>query len=331
MKTKLYIGSIFLILLAIAFFITRPEPPIEAFNRDQYPFKVLLILPHNIDDGSWNQLGYEALIKIGTEENINVDYRQNVSSDSLAAIIDEYSTEESLFVIALGGEFTASLEPVARKYPQIKFAVVGRYAGNGRNYGSISTGNGNCYLAGVLAAMKSTSGHIGAVMGIDHAHIKAQYQAFWEGATTINKDIRCTVRYTGSWDDQPTALKHARDLYEAGVDVLLVNHDQISAHIHRYADDNGIQSISMTTDERSKYPNTVIAALMTDMHKQLSTAVKIFLKGQWEGKLYRFGMAEGVTYIDLKEGVLNEEQSQIFERIQALAIQRQIKISDILD
>ncbi len=331
MKTKLYIGSIFLILLAIAFFITRPEPSMEALNKEQYPFKVLLILPHNIDDGSWNQLGYEALIRIGKEENINVDYRQNVIPEKLSEIVDEFAGEKSLFVIAQGGEFVSALEAIALEYPQIKFAVVGSYPGNGRNYGSISTGNGFCYLAGALAAMKSKSGHIAAIMGKDHAHIKAQYVAFSEGAATINKDIRVSIRYTDSWEDQPIALKMTRELIEANVDILLINLDKVAPHIHKYAGENGIMTIGLTTDERKSFPETVLASVMTDMHKQMSTAIRIFLKGQWEGKLYRFGLAEGVTYVELKEGIFDDKERYLYERIHALIIQKQIKSSLVVE
>ncbi|MDZ4121467.1 MAG: BMP family ABC transporter substrate-binding protein, partial [Candidatus Cloacimonadaceae bacterium] len=256
---------------------------------------------------------------------------EKVVPDQLESAVSEYAHESDLFVIAHGGEYVDALQPIALMYPQIKFAVVGRYPGNGRNYGSISTGNGFCYLAGVIAAMKSRSGHISAIFGKELTHLRAQYDAYVSGAKFINNDIKVSAKYVGSWDDQPLALKLAAELMDVNSDVMLVNLDYISPAVHRLATERGIKTISITTDERKDFPNTVLAALLTDFSKQMSAGIKLFLQGKWEGKLYRFGLSEGVTFVELQENVLDENQRASYDRIFTNLIQKQIALPELVE
>lgn len=329
MKKILYIGIISILLILIVWILLREGPDRRRVNLDNHPFKILLLLPHNIDDKSWNQVGFEAMQKVSKEENIQMYWHQNVDPVSVDSIVAQYAEEQALLVVGHGGEFDLAFEKTALNYPHIKFALVGRHHGNGRNFGSISSGNGFFYLAGVLAAMKSKSGHIAAIMGKELEHIKAETIAFEAGAKSIRSDIKVSVRFTGSWEEQTLAMKLANELLDANADVLLVNLDKVSPVVHRMAQQRSVYSISVTTDERDNYPGSVIGAVTTNTYKKYSAAVKLFLKGHWEGKMYRFGLTEGATTVELQEDVLSPEQKVVYDNVYASLIRKQIKIPEL--
>jgi len=318
-------------LVLIIVLLLYPERESLRKPKETFPVKIVHFLPHEIDDGSWNQMGYEAMQKIAEEQNLQVLTYAKTSPAMVDSIVSSLKHEKSLFVVAHGGEYVNALEPVALKYPHYKFGVVGHYAGNGRNYGSITTGVGFCYLAGALAAMKSKSGHIGLIAGQDLKHIVSQYHAFVSGAKDINPAIKTSVRYVGSWEDKPLSLKLANELISANVDVMMINVDKVSPAIHSLARDNNILSISVTTDERKNYPGSVIAAVMTDFPKMMNIAIKLFILGKWEGKLNLFGLTEGATFVELDESAYSDEQKQRYNDLYAKLIQKQISIPDYLE
>lgn len=331
MKKLVLITLICLGLLGIIWTLKLLFPMQQRAVPNTNPFKVLLFLPHNIDDGSWNQMGYETLMKIGREEQISVEYHPETNPEMVDSLMQAYAGQQNIFVIGHGGEYGKPFESVALKHPQIKFAVTGRHPGNARNMGSISTGSGFCYLAGVIAAMKSKSNHVGILLGYDYPHLQAQYLAYSKGAQAIKPNIKVSVRYVGSWEDQPTALRMAGEMCDANVDVILVNMDMVSPSVHSFATEKGIKTISITKDERQNYPNTVVAALMTDFYKQMHTAIQIFLQGQWEGKAYRFGIREGVTYVEPAENALTNEEMDIFQAHYSQVLQKMVVLPDVVE
>ncbi len=328
MKKYFYISLILILVVFMVYFVIISKPRRYQPKKGEYPYTILLLLPHTIDDGSWNQLGYETMLRLADEEKFRFYFHQRVNPDDVDSIVTEYSDEPALMVLAHGGEYVEVLEPIAIKFPHIKFAVVGSYIGNGRNYGSISNSSSFCYLAGVVAAMKSRSNSIAAIMGNELRHVVNQYEAFAQGARSIKPEIKTSVRYVGSWVDQPLALRNASELIKSNVDVLMINLDQVSRPIHQYAEENSIYTISVITDERKTFPQSVIAAAVTDHYQRLRNGIRLFLQGQWEGKMYNFGLTEGVTNIELQKNILNPKEMAQYEAIYADLIQKRIVVAD---
>ena len=261
------------------------------------PYKVLMLLSGGIDDDCWNRSGFEALSKVGKEMKIDVVFREYVNPGTGGDILREYSEEKSLFIIGWGGEFREMMEELALQYPAHKFAITGHYAGNGKNFGSLSYRVGAMYLAGAVAAMNTRSGRIGAILGEKLTHIEQGYLAFRQGAQAVNPDVEISASWIGSWEDSLKAIDAAYKMMVKDYDVILVNADRAGLPVHRMMERDGRFTIGVINDVAHLAPKAVLTSMMVNSEVLIRKGVELFVQGRWEGKIYRFGLIDGATYL----------------------------------
>lgn len=290
------------------------------------PYKVLMLLPGSIDDGSWNQVGFEALRRIGKEKKIDVVYRENVTFENGTKILREFINDKSLFVIGWGGEFRELLEGLALQYPAYKFAITGSYPGNGKNFGCLSLRNGAYYLAGALAALKNKSGKIGAIIGEELPHTKREFNAFKQGALSIRPDLQVSVNYLGTWEDSLKAIGATENMIMNAYDVILVNADRAGLPVHKMMEREGRYTIGVVNDAASLAPRAVLTSLMINAEVLLRKGIELFIQGRWEGKMYRYGLIDGATYLTEFNPVVDQKQRETLDRIRTDLITQRILI-----
>ncbi|PKN79993.1 MAG: hypothetical protein CVU48_03585 [Candidatus Cloacimonetes bacterium HGW-Cloacimonetes-1] len=324
MKKYLYVFVICILLIIITFVIVNARGDRQESVVSELPFKVVMILPGPITDGSWSQSGYEALVRIKDEFKIATQYHQNVQVQDIESLVSAYAKEKSVFIIGFGGEYSAALEQEAIRYPQMEFALVGNYPGNGKNYGCLSTKRGAFHLAGVFAALNTKSNVIGIITGEDLTHTRAENASLEQGVQDINPEIRVLNQYVGSWNNKLESLRVAKDLIGSNVDILVVNVDHANDDIHKYATDMNIKTISVVTNSKEKFPNTVIGSIVIDNYNLLRYGVDLYLQGKWEGKIYNLGLVEGVMFFDININKLNTQQRQTYKDVYKRLIQKRI-------
>ncbi|HIK53278.1 MAG TPA: BMP family protein, partial [Oscillatoriales cyanobacterium M59_W2019_021] len=172
-------------------------------------FKVAMVLPGPKNDGSWSQAGYEGLKLIESTLNAQVAYTDNtgkISEEKTKEKIRNYAREGYKFVIGHGGEYLEAIEEIAPEFPRTKFSVSTNCPGNNINQGCLSfRGEELGYLTGAIAALKTKTGKVGFVGGIDYPHMKAREILFERGAKSIDPDIEVAVDWLGNWTDREKA------------------------------------------------------------------------------------------------------------------------------
>ena len=124
------------------------------------------------------------------------------------------------------GDATQGMEEVARDHPATKY-VFGFPAEGAPNISFMQLAdNQSSYLAGVAAALKSRTGTIGFVGGVDEGFIWPFHAGYEAGARSVDPDIEVIYEYLGRYPDLTgfgapgRAEEAARRLYEAGADVV---------------------------------------------------------------------------------------------------------------
>jgi basic membrane lipoprotein Med (substrate-binding protein (PBP1-ABC) superfamily) len=281
----------------------------------KYPFSVLLLVPGSITDQNTNQRAYEAMQKIGSELKVNVLCKEIANPRQVSDVLSETMNKKIDFVIGLGGQMISPLTQAALTYPETKFAVVGRYAGNFRNFGSLSYLPSYFYLAGTVAAIKSKTGKIGALVSDNTPETKEQINAFLLGAKRINPNIELFDINIDSADNYALALKCTEAYVKQNVDVIYINCGEAGLPIHKWAQDNHIYTIGYLDDQYPKAPKAVLTSVIVDLHHLLSNSIEMVMIGKWQGRAYRYGMTDNITSLALLRGVLNPGQEIVFENI----------------
>ncbi len=95
-------------------------------------------------------------------------------------------------IIGVGYAYAASMTKVAAKYPKTTFGIVDSVV-NAKNVDSITfTEEQGLYLAGVAAALKTKSNHVGFIGGVDVPLIKSSRRASSRASRTPTRRSRST-------------------------------------------------------------------------------------------------------------------------------------------
>lgn len=294
-------------------------------------FKVAIILPSAIDDGSWSQSGYEGLKLIEKQLGAKVAYTDktnNISDAEIKNIFYDYAKQKFDFIIGHGGNCVPPAEAVAKEFLRNKFAVVTTYGGNNANLGSLSFRVGEVgYLTGVVAALKTKTNKVSYIGGMDYPSLKETATLFERGAKAIKPDIRVTIAWVGSWVDKAKAESIAQTQIRSGIDVISVNADPGSQVVHQIAKNKGIYTIGWYQDQYQLAPGTVLTSAIQNIPELLLKGATLVREGRWEGKQYKFGLREKVQYLAPFRGSLTPEQEAIVNKINEDIVTGKIDIS----
>ena len=283
-------------------------------------FKVALLLPRSINSDAWTRSGYKGLQLIQRELGASVAYKENVSDADFERAYQDFAAEGYDFVIGHGAQFVSAAEKAAAAFPRTSFAVVGPYAGNNVNLGGISMREGEMgYLFGAIAAIKTRTKRIAYLGGAENPSGREITAAFARGARSIDPAVRVLIDWVGDFSDAAKARGIARDQIEGGVDVILVLAGAAGEGVHAQAQAAGIFTLAWIEDQSRLAPRAVLTSNVQDVPALLLRGAALASQGRWEGKQYRFGLAEGVQGLAPFHGLLSREEER-----RVLAIERDL-------
>ncbi len=218
-------------------------------------------------------------------------------------------------VITTGFAFATPIESVAADYPDTKFVNIDGFLPEiPSNVRMISfeehTGS---YLVGMLAAMKSESGTVGFIGGMDIPLIRHFGCGYAQGAKAINPDITVVSNMTGTtpaaWNDPVKGSELTKAQISQGADVVYAAAGGTGVGVLQTAADEGIFSIGVDSNQNYLHPGSVL----TSMLKRVDVAVYESMKAGTDletGVGVALGLEEeGVGYAvdENNEALLSED------------------------
>lgn len=215
------------------------------------------------DDHSFNEsavIGFNRAIK---ELNISKDSKfvEPKNDVQIPQSIRTFATSAKCdLIIAIGFNPGGHLPDLAAKYPDKKFLAVDTNLedkNKAKNIRSITfQEHDGSFLVGAIAAMKSTSGKIGFVGGMDVPLIHRFETGYAAGAKYINPKIKVTTAYVGvtpdAWNNPTKAKELALAQYNEGTDVIF----QVAANSGQGVFDSAEQMTKKSGQKR----NTMLLA-----------------------------------------------------------------------
>jgi basic membrane lipoprotein Med (substrate-binding protein (PBP1-ABC) superfamily)/DNA-binding SARP family transcriptional activator len=152
-------------------------------------------------------------------------YDHRVIGADEAALRELSTSGPELIVVPLGRH---DIEEIARDHPDVSYVVSYPLGGSLPNVSStLFAENQGSYLAGVGAALKSKTGTIGFIGGIEDWLIWTWHAGYEAGARSVDPDIEILFAYLGSppdldaFEDPGAAEEEARQMFSRGADVVL--------------------------------------------------------------------------------------------------------------
>lgn len=198
------------------------------------------------------------------------------------------------------------------------------------------------YLAGVVAALKSESGIIGAVGGMENASIQTFIGGYMQGALAVNPDIQVLVSYVGSFSDSTTAKEMATNMYNQGADVIWHAAGGAGNGVFEAAAELDFWAIGVDNDQYATFVEAnpeiaehILTSSMKRCDQGLLNALTTYMEnGSLTHEAVTMGLAEGGVGLaknDNYEANMTDEQKATVEEQEAGIIDGSIEIVSVKD
>ena len=193
-------------------------------------------------------------------------------------------------VIAVGFAYGPSLAKVAPEFPDVNFAIIDDSSATGDNIANLTFAeHEGSFLVGAAAALKSKTGNVGYIGGVQ-VPLLEKFQAGYEaGAKAVNPDIEVQSRYLtqppdfSGFADPSKATTTADGMYQNGADVIYTAAGGSGSGTFKSAKANDKLAIGVDSDQALTADEGVRDVIITSMIKKVDVAVFDFLKSVSEG------------------------------------------------
>ena len=209
-------------------------------------------------------------------------------------------------VIAVGFAYSGAVKKVAAELPDTQFAIIDDAAATGDNVANLLFAEEQgSFLVGAAAALKSESGNVGFVGGVDVPLIHKFEAGYEAGAKAVNPDIEIQVKYLtqppdfSGFGDPAKGKTAAAGMFDKGADVVYQAAGGSGGGVFEAAKDAGGFAIGVDSDQYNTADPAVKDVIITSMLKKVDVAVYDFISTVVDGNF----TAGAVTYDLEKDGV----------------------------
>ncbi|MEU5883108.1 BMP family ABC transporter substrate-binding protein [Spirillospora sp. NPDC047279] len=279
-------------------------------------------------DKSFNDAAYAGLEKV--KSNLNLDIKdieatKGESDNDKVQRLDLLAKSGYNPVIAVGFAYAGPLGKVAKNHPNTKFAIVDDSSIKAPNVANlVFAEEQGSFLVGAAAALKSKTGKIGFIGGVDTPLIKKFEAGYVAGAKNVKPDVKIDIKYISrgtdfsGFTDPAKGKTIAEGQYDADADVVYhaaglsgVGLFQAAAAKKKYA--IGVDSDQYLTAEAAQKP-----FIVTSMLKRVDTAVYNFVEGASKGAAQSGPVTfdlknEGIAYSTANAAEIKDLQAKLDE------------------
>jgi basic membrane protein A len=223
----------------------------------------------------------------------NITYIENVKFGDMEQALVALATKNDL-VIGCGGQTQASVLKVAKRFPKVKFSVVGptgTATENVAQYDVLQAQIG--FVAGAVAATLSKNGAVSYVGGLEIPAIVNTGKEFGNGARYIKPNIKYIEAYTGDFDDVAKSKEATLAAIAQGADVHYNILNLGIRGMEQAAREKGTKLIGSYTNYCSDGNPLYIAYTVSGIGFMIEYAIDQMMAGAWKPESKPFGLAMG--------------------------------------
>ena len=292
MKRIAICAGIVLLLAFFGIFLIHGEEPRDTSHE---PVKVGMLMIGSREESSWNEAHWAGMLAAAHELNLSLDCRENVSINDCSAIMDKLIKDGCRVIISTFITFEGQVVEMAKAHPQVYFFQ----ATGTRTRANLATYMGRMYqmryLAGIVAGSRTKTHAVGYVATEAIPEVIRGIDAFALGVRKADPTAKIYVKYTHVWSDVNRDRAATNELLDAvpAIDVIGMHLDSYGAL--EMADARGVYTIGCNTDQRSRFPNTFLAAPIWNWSIFYTKYVREALNNKFEGRDYLVGAETGIV------------------------------------
>lgn len=253
------------------------------------PLKVAIVLAGTITDRSFNQAGYEGVMRARDELKIEVAYSEKVAQPDQPQALADYARRGYDVVIGHGGEFQDAVDRVAKRNSKTMFLVVnGNHAA--ANVATVTFDmKAMGYVIGYIGGKSSATGKGGFVGAQKIKAYTDLGDGFDKGFKAARPEGVALSAWTNDWDDVAKGKEAALNLIGQGVDVVFPTMDNAVLGSLQAVKEKNKQGFGIYYDALADWPDNLLQSAVLDMRGALVETLTRARDGKLEGVAYTYG------------------------------------------
>lgn len=264
-------------------------------------YKIVVILPGEEGDLSWNDTNMEGISYCEEKFQINIECIRNVEEEEAEQVLMECAKNGYDLVLTAGEQFTDSVNTVARQYPDTFFCIVNGIRADYENVAAVKPREYEASnMAAVITGNITEAGIIGMIAGYPNEGMEHLLDVYEKKVRSILEErgienVRFLRAYTNSWTDKSLGRKIAEQVIDSGAETLFVYSNEAGLGCIEVARDRGAKVIGFSSNPTQEHPDTVVASIKFDFGKLYEWILFRFENGKLRGKrLEEVGMEEDI-------------------------------------
>jgi len=289
------------------------------------------------DDRSFNASAWEGVKRAAKDFPIVLRDVEPGDPTSVEPAIRAFAERNYDLVIGVGFEQMPVVERVAKDYPNVNFVIID---------GVINLPNVAClvfkehqgsYLVGMIAAMKSQTGKIGFIGGMDIDLIHKFEKGYEEGARAANPNVEVFANYVGvtpaAWNNPGQGKELAIAQIGKGADVIFTAAGNSGLGAFDAAEQQNKFVIGVDSNQNWVKPGHVLTSMVKRIDNAVYQIVKDRVSGRFTAGVHVYGLEnEGVGYAvdQYNEKLIPPDVIAKVEEAKQKIISGQIQVTDAM-
>jgi basic membrane protein A and related proteins len=274
------------------------------------------------DDKSFNTSAYEGAMKAKKDLGIELKYVEATDNNSLEVLHRNFAQKKYDLIIGIGFAQADAVKKVAALFPQSQFVIVDGEIKADNVRSLLFEEHEGSFLMGAAAAMKSKTGTVGFIGGMDIPLIRRFQKGYEAGVKYVNPKANVIVSYIGvtgeAWNNPAKAKEMTLGQIGKQADVIFHAAGASGSGVFDAAAEKKVYAIGVDSNQNWMKPGVVL----TSMLKRVDVAVFETIKAANEKKF-----KAGVVRFVLKDSGVDWALDQYNEKLWSAA--EKAKMNDI--
>ncbi len=238
-------------------------------------------------------------------------------------------------IIGVGFAQAPAMEKVAKEFPDTRFTIIDAVVDLPNVRSVVFKEHEGSFLVGMIAAMKSQSGKVGFVGGMDIPLISKFACGYEQGAKHVSASTEVLQNMTGTtpaaWNDPTRGSELAKSQFDRGVDVIYAAAGGTGVGVYQTAQDSGKFAIGVDSNQNHLHPGTMLTSMLKRVDVAAYKAFKDANDGTWTGGVQVLGLSEdgvGWALDQYNKDLITAEMKAKVEAASADIVAGKLKVHD---
>ena len=288
-------------------------------------------------DRSFNQASFEGAERFKKETGI--EYREfELQSDAQREqALRRFAEQGNNPIVVAGFSYESAMKTVAAEFPDTHFAIIDAVVDLPNVRSVVFKEEEGSYLVGMLAAMKSETGKVGFVGGMDIPLIRKFACGYVQGVKAANPDAEVFQNMTGTtgaaWNDPVKGGELAKSQIDRGADVVYHAAGGTGIGVLQAAADAGDYGIGVDSNQNYLHPGQVLTSMLKRVDNATFAALMDQHNDTWTSGIQMLGLKEdgvGWALDENNAALITPEMKDAVDAARGKIISGEIQVHDYM-